>query len=1078
MTNITPILKVTKKNEGLTVLKKAARFIVKYRYIILAVIIALAGVCGYLIPKVNINTDMTAYLADSSEMKQGVDIMAEEFSDLSQPTALYLMVDDLTDAEKIRLKAELASVKNLSSVTYKPDDSDYNQGSRTLYVLTTQYAVGTQEEADLETSVRELMGERSFLLEQNNAAVKLTLQLALAAVGLLLVILFVMSGSWFEPILYLIVIGIAVVLNMGTNVFKSSVSDTTFSIAAILQLVLSMDYSIILTNRYKQELSKTSDKCEAMRSALANAFSSISGSAMTTFIGLLMLLFISFKIVPDLGIVLAKGVICSMLCVLTVLPALLIACTGAIQKTEKRMPKFPTKALAKFSVKLRVPLTVFFVLLFAGSCFLQSKTEISFSMSTKDGIKEYFAPDNTIIVLFDNKDSAHVQNIADEIMTDENVRSAVSYPTLIGKQSTAEELTNDISSLTDEFRMEPWMLKLLFYKYHAGENLPSVRVDALLDFIAEEIIPNDFFSTYLDDDMKASADELGKFTNKETLTKAMSVPELADFLGMDQDMLRQALVLYYAGTDNAPSYKLTIPAFVEFLQKDILSDPTYAAMMDADTGAQLDRLSAFTDKEIITTPMSSAEMAAFLDTPESSIRSAYVLYNGLFRAGEKISAVDFIRFMTTNETVSAQMDDDTKTQMRTLSQIMEKVVADEACNEEQFSEIFGMQASQARQLLLLYTSRYGDTSGWKLSPQTFVRFASRDLLGNPDYAGMIEEKDRSRLSAAEALIDAVVSEKAYTAKELVQLLSGFSDQMNETTMQLLLTYYGSLYDYDESYSMSIEQLFSFLTDDVAADPAFLNVLDKSTREQLSEMGSEMTTAVRSLKREKHSLLQITSKYPDESDETMRFLERLHALCDENFAEDYYVIGASQMYYEMAQGFRKEMLLMTVLTAVSIFLVVLLSFRNGLIPLILVMVVQSGVYISAAVCLLRGETTNYLAYLIVQCLLMGAAIDYGILFTDYYREHRKAEDRKQALASAYENSVHTILTSGLIMVGVTGLIGALTPDPTIGPILQTLSVGSLAAVLLILFVLPGILTACDKGIIRRRKKKLHDKERME
>ncbi len=85
-----------------------------------------------------------------------------------------------------------------------------------------------------------------------------------------------------------------------------------------------------------------------MRNAYVNAFSSILGSAMTTFIGLLMLLFMSFKIVPDLGIVLAKGVLCSLICVMTVLPALVIAFTGIIQKTEKRMPKLPTKALAKY----------------------------------------------------------------------------------------------------------------------------------------------------------------------------------------------------------------------------------------------------------------------------------------------------------------------------------------------------------------------------------------------------------------------------------------------------------------------------------------------------------------------------------------------------------------------------------------------------------------------------------------------------------------------------------------------------------------------------------------------------------
>ena len=175
-----------------------------------------------------------------------------------------------------------------------------------------------------------------------------------------------------------------------------------------------------------------------------------------------------------------------------------------------------------------------------------------------------------------------------------------------------------------------------------------------------------------------------------------------------------------------------------------------------------------------------------------------------------------------------------------------------------------------------------------------------------------------------------------------------------------------------------------------------------------------------------------------------------------------------MYYEMSQTFRHEMLFMTLLTAVSIFLIVLLTFRNGLIPLMLVLIVQCGVYVTAAVSYIQGYALNYMAYLIVQCVLMGATIDYGILFTNYYREFRKTERPNEALASAYRSAIHTILTSGLIMIGVTGVIGFTTQIPTIGPICRTVAVGSLSAVLLILLVLPGMLTAADRLIVKRNK----------
>ena len=130
--------------------------------------------------------------------------------------------------------------------------------------------------------------------------------------------------------------------------------------------------------------------------------------------------------------------------------------------------------------------------------------------------------------------------------------------------------------------------------------------------------------------------------------------------------------------------------------------------------------------------------------------------------------------------------------------------------------------------------------------------------------------------------------------------------------------------------------------------------------QITDMGSVMTQAVSSLRREKHSLLQITSKYPDESDETMQFIENLHSLCDSNFSKEYYLIGSSPMYYEMSQTFRHEMLVMTLLTAISIFIIVLLTFRNGLIPLILVLIVQCGVYVTAATSYVQHYSLNYLA----------------------------------------------------------------------------------------------------------------------
>ncbi len=138
----------------------------------------------------------------------------------------------------------------------------------------------------------------------------------------------------------------------------------------------------------------------------------------------------------------------------------------------------------------------------------------------------------------------------------------------------------------------------------------------------------------------------------------------------------------------------------------------------------------------------------------------------------------------------------------------------------------------------------------------------------------------------------------------------------------------------------------------------------------------------------------------------------------------------------------------------------------MIPALLVLVVQCGVYITVSTCGLMGYSIYYLALLIVQCILMGATIDYGILFTNYYRESRMTLGIRQAVIAAYKGAGHTILTSGLIMILVTGVIGFSPANETIRQICLTISIGTLSAVVLIVLLLPGMLMALDKFVIKK------------
>jgi predicted RND superfamily exporter protein len=178
-----------------------------------------------------------------------------------------------------------------------------------------------------------------------------------------------------------------------------------------------------------------------------------------------------------------------------------------------------------------------------------------------------------------------------------------------------------------------------------------------------------------------------------------------------------------------------------------------------------------------------------------------------------------------------------------------------------------------------------------------------------------------------------------------------------------------------------------------------------------------------------------------------------------------------MVYEMQQTFDQELILISLLTAGAIFVVVALVFRSLIIPAILVLLVQCGVFITVCIAGIQGMAIYFLALLIVECILMGAMIDYAILFTNYYREKRQVFGKKSALRETYKDAIHTIMTSGSIIVIGVGIVGFCFDNPVIAQICIALATGAFCALVLVLFILPGLLSVFDRLIIRKPKEKL-------
>ena len=317
-------------------MKKVVDFLTKKRLLIFIITIILAIGSGIAMLFVNINKDMTKYLPEDSQMKQGMDIMENEFVTTTTNETFKIMFEDLESNDKQTIFEELSNYEGVENVLYDENSADYNKENYTLYVIETKYQSISKTQELLDSIVKDYKHDYKLYSYYNNSEDNLLDFLIPIAVVIVIIILFIMSTSLIEVLLILANIGIAIVLNMGTNIIFSSISDMTFSIAAVLQLVLSIDYSIILVNRYKQERINTDSPIEAMKKALYNAFKSITSSSLTTFVGLLALIFMSFTIGKDMGLVLAKGVLFSLICIFTLLPTLIIWSDKLLKITDKK----------------------------------------------------------------------------------------------------------------------------------------------------------------------------------------------------------------------------------------------------------------------------------------------------------------------------------------------------------------------------------------------------------------------------------------------------------------------------------------------------------------------------------------------------------------------------------------------------------------------------------------------------------------------------------------------------------------------------------------------------------------------
>ncbi len=441
--------------------------------LVMIVFIILAVFCALIRGFVEVNYDINDYLPSDSKSTVSIDVMNKEF-DGGIPNA-RVMIKDVTVAEALEYKDKIADINGVSGVTWLDDSVDITQPLEVMEsdVVETYYKDNTAlfsvtiEEAhilDAVSNIREIIGNDNAMegsavstAVATESTVSEIYKIAIIAVIFVLAVLILNTLSWAEPIIILIGLGIAILINMGSNVIFGEISFVSNAAGAILQLAVSLDYYVFLLHRFEESRKDFSNSRDAMIDALCKSTSSILSSGLTTVIGFAALCLMRFRIGPDLGMVLAKGVAISLISVFVFMPNFILLIYRVIDKTRHRpfVPKF--ERFGRFVSKVMIPFVCVFVVVIVPSFLASNSNDYYygsahiFNEKTKLGsdtalIEQVFGKSDTYVLMVPNGDNSKIKELSDELKKLPQVTDILSYVDTVGEEIPEEYIDDDTLS--------------------------------------------------------------------------------------------------------------------------------------------------------------------------------------------------------------------------------------------------------------------------------------------------------------------------------------------------------------------------------------------------------------------------------------------------------------------------------------------------------------------------------------------------------------------------------------------------------------------------------------------------------
>lgn len=444
--------------------------IVNHKKLIISIFAISAIICMVCSKQVKIDYDIANYLPEGVTSSIALDVMNEEY-ETAVPNA-RVMISDIDIAEAEKMKEKLLEIDGVESVTWLDDVVDLDTPLETADTDTVKeyykdnsalYTVTIDEDSLIQTvnAIRDLIGDENFMSGSavdtaiaTETTSKEVSKIILLAVPICLVILLLTSTSWFEPILLLGSIGVAIVLNSGSNIIFGTISFVTNAAGSVLQLAVSMDYSIFLLHRFAEMRKEGYEPKEAMVKALTKSTVSILSSGLTTVIGFAALILMKFKLGPDMGIVMAKGIMFSLITVFTLLPVITLYFYPLIDKTEHKsfMPSF--EKFGKVVSKMMIPALVVFLLLLMPSHKGQNSNSFYYGSSKLFGvetqigsdtqkIQETFGKSNNLVLMVPKGDLKREKELSDNLNNIPEITSILSYVDNVGAEVPMEYIDSE-----------------------------------------------------------------------------------------------------------------------------------------------------------------------------------------------------------------------------------------------------------------------------------------------------------------------------------------------------------------------------------------------------------------------------------------------------------------------------------------------------------------------------------------------------------------------------------------------------------------------------------------------------------